>query len=300
MTAMATMYRKILVGYDDSEQSKDAVALGRQLADATGGDLVVAGVFEFDPSYFPYVEVEFTRKVEAAAEQADAEAVTVRSHSAARGIHELAEEIDADLVVVGSAHQGRLGQILAGSVGIALLHGSPCAMAIAPSGYRTQAEHDISEVVVGVDGSPESGLARQAACALAQKLGARLKLVTAAEPPVIGVGKGGNVGYRELYAEIKKLSQAHLAAAVDAIPDGMDAEAIFVSGEAAEALIDSASVPGSLIVVGSRGYGPLRRVLMGSLSTALVRAAPCPLIVIPRGMHDTSGQARERDAEVAG
>jgi len=34
--------------------------------------------------------------------------------------------------------------------------------------------------------------------------------------------------------------------------------------------------------VGSRGYGPLRRVLLGSVSTELIRTAPCPVIVHPR------------------
>lgn len=40
------------------------------------------------------------------------------------------------------------------------------------------------------------------------------------------------------------------------------------------------------MVVGSRAYGPLRRVLLGSVATQLMRSAPCPLIVTPRGMHE--------------
>ena len=48
------MYRKILVGYDDSDQAKDALALGKQLADATGAELVAAGVFQFDPMWGGY------------------------------------------------------------------------------------------------------------------------------------------------------------------------------------------------------------------------------------------------------
>ena len=58
-----------------------------------------------------------------------------------------------------------------------------------------------------------------------------------------------------------------------------------------EALANVAQAPGTLLVVGSRGYGPLRRVLLGSVSTELVRSAPCPLIVTPRGMHDTAETA---------
>ena len=43
------MHSKILVGYDDTDESKDALALGKQLAEATGAELVAAGVSQFDP-----------------------------------------------------------------------------------------------------------------------------------------------------------------------------------------------------------------------------------------------------------
>ena len=82
-----------------------------------------------------------------------------------------------------------------------------------------------------------------------------------------------------------------LAEAREAIPDDIEAEATLITGDPVEALVDVAEAPGTLLVVGSRGYGPLRRVLLGSVSTQLVRSAPCPLIVTPRGMHDTAKTA---------
>ena len=189
------MYRKILVGYDDSDQAKDALALGKQLADATGAELVVAGVFQFDPMWggfdphFRDAEIEFARKIEEAAKSVGAEAEATPSSSPARGLHELAEEIEADLILVGSARRGRVGQILAGSVGVALLHGSPCAVGIAPNGYRDHSGDGIAAVVVGFDGSEESGLALMAASRLASETGAKLKLVSVAEPPPIVAGR---------------------------------------------------------------------------------------------------------------
>ena len=167
------MYRKILVGYDDSDQAKDALALGKQLADATGAELVAAGVFQFDPMWggfdphFRDAEAEYARKIEEAAKSVGAEAEATPSSSPARGLHELAEEIGADLILVGSARHGRVGQILAGSVGLALLHGAPCAVGIAPSGYRDRSGDGIAAVAVGFDGSEESGLALMAANRLA-------------------------------------------------------------------------------------------------------------------------------------
>ena len=163
------MYRKVLVGYDGAEQSKDALALGKQLADATGAELVVAGVFQFDPVWggadprFRDADAEFARAIEAAAKAVGAEPEAVPSSSPARGLHELAEEIGADLILVGSARHGRVGQILAGSTGVSLLHGSPCAVGIVPRGYSERAGDGITIVGVGIDGSAESEQALQAA-----------------------------------------------------------------------------------------------------------------------------------------
>jgi nucleotide-binding universal stress UspA family protein len=283
------MYRKILVGYDDSDQSKDALVLGKQLADATGAHLLVAGVFQFDPiwgDYDPHFheqEAEYARKIEAAAKSVGAEPEAFPSSSPARGLHELAEEIAADLILVGSAHHGRVGQAVAGSVGVALLHGSPCAVGVASGGYRERSGQDLGAIAVGVDGSDEARVALAAACELASRTGAKLRLVAVAEPPVVGTGKGGAEGWHELNQAIEQMMRERLTEARDSVPEGIEVDRSLVSGDPAKALIDAAAGPGSLLMVGSRGYGPLRRVLLGSVSTRLVRLALCPLIVTPRG-----------------
>jgi nucleotide-binding universal stress UspA family protein len=289
------MYRRILIGYDGGDQSRDAITLGQKLAEQTGAELVVAGVFQFDPvwggfdSRFHEAEADWKRQIDAAAESAGAAAKSISSSSAARGLHDLAVQSEADLILVGSASHGRVGQTLAGSTGVALLHGSPCSVGIAPHGYSDHAEEAIETIVVAFDGSLESDHALDAACRLASKLGAGLKLVTVAEPPVIGLGKGGNVGWHDLKEAVEATMRERLTEAEATVPAGVDVDATFITGGATETLLSvAADAPGALLVVGSRGYGPLRRVLLGSVSTALVRSAPCPLIVTPRGMHDTS------------
>lgn len=300
------MYRKILVGYDDSDQAKDALALGKRLADATGADLVVAGVFLIHPMWHGGIdmtireeEVAFARKLEAAANSVDAVAEPVPSTSPARGLHEIAEETDADLIVVGSAHHGRIGQALVGSVGISLLHGSPCAVAIAPLGYREHAGARIGAITVGFDGSAESGLALRAASELAPAVGAKLRLVSVVDVPVIGTGKGGAGGWHALKEVIEEQARAQLAEARNAVPDGIDVEATLISGDPVEELVNEARTPGTLLVVGSRAYGPLHRVLAGSVSRNLVRLAPCPLIVTPRGAHNAPKPAASAEAVAA-
>ena len=125
------MYRNIIVGYNGSSQAEDAVALAKLIADATGASLTLAGVYYFsrrlggrDP-VLRDVEAEHIRQLEETAASVGARAEAVASSSAAHGLHSLAEETGADLVVIGSAHHGKAGQILAGSVGMGLLHGVP-------------------------------------------------------------------------------------------------------------------------------------------------------------------------------
>lgn len=289
------MYRKILVGYDTSDQSKDALALGKQLADATGAELIVAGVSQFDPrwggfdAHFREADAGYAREIEAAAKTVGAEPKAFPSSSPARGLHQLAEEIGADLIVVGSAHHGRTGQVLAGSVGVALLHGSPCAVAIAPHGYRDSAD-EVAAIAVGFDGSPESGHALTAASELASTTGAKLRLVSVAMPPARAALKAG-VAWQALLEAIEESTRKQLIEAEEALPEGIEVEASLITGDPVEALVEVAGAPGTLLVVGSRGYGPLRRVLLGSVSTRLVRSAPSPVIVTPRGMHDTADAA---------
>ena len=57
------------------------------------------------------------------------------SPSVGRGLHELAELIGADLLVIGSSRRGLLGRVLIGDDTRAALNGAPCAVAIAPAGY---------------------------------------------------------------------------------------------------------------------------------------------------------------------
>jgi nucleotide-binding universal stress UspA family protein len=289
------MYRKIIVGYDGSDQAKDALALGKDIAQTTGAELSVGGVFLFHPLLRSGIDPldreakqEFAERLEHAADSVGAPAQPVQSSSPGRGLHELAEEIEADLIVVGSSKHGPVGQTILGNVGVALMHGSPCAVAIAPRGYADQPDRGISTIVVGYDGSPESRLALEAASELSRVSGASLKLVAAAQPPDIVMGKSGGANYswEALKETVEEQVGAQLEDARNAVPDDIKVEATVVSAAPAEALADVARTPGSILVLGSRAYGPLRRVLLGSVSRALAGSTPAPLIVHPRGMHE--------------
>ena len=88
----------------------------------------------------------------------------------------------------------------------------------------------------------------------------------AMSPPPIGTGKGGAGGWNALLEVIEQETRELLAEARKAVPDDVRVEATMISGDPVQALIGAGQAPGTLMVAGSRGYGPLRRVLLGSVS----------------------------------
>lgn len=239
------MFTKIIAAHDLHHGGQDAVALGKQIADATGAKLVVAGVFPiavqpfaFEPEWYDDDEEQLAKAIQKAADEAGAEAEAFPSSTPARGLHDLADEIGADLVIVGSSKHSKLGEILAGNVALTLLHGSPCPVALAPRGYH-EAAAKLSGVVVGINGTQESDLALREAVGLAEATGASLKLVAAAEPPpiVYGKGAGAGQGYAQLKRAIEGMATASLDAAQASIPSDVECEASLVSGAPTEVVV---------------------------------------------------------------
>src|SRR5450759_2222800 len=151
----ATMFEKILVGYDGSERSEDALALARLLAGLDRGRLIATCVY-WDRRLAPGIAhggldatPEDARLAKRTLPERFGSAIEVRSIadvSASRALHELAETEAADLIVVGSTSRGRVGQTLPGATGERLLHGSPCPVAVAPLGYRDNAPERLARV----------------------------------------------------------------------------------------------------------------------------------------------------------
>lgn len=63
---------------------------------------------------------------------------------------------------------------------------------------------------------------------------------------------------------------------------GFPVEGDLLGGPPAETLAEACEDGVDLLVAGSRGYGPLSRVLLGSVTTQLIGMAPCPVLVVPR------------------
>ena len=198
---------------------------------------------------------------------ADAELVVEDVTS--RDLRDRAEEVGADLIVVDSA-------------GRRLFHGAPCAVAVAPAGFRER-EPAIRVIGVGLDGSHESKAALASAVELGRAAGATLRLFAAAHPPAIGPRRPSGYPTRDYMKALRESFQDDLDAALASVPDVLGASGELLHGPAARTLAAEAGKGVDLLCVGSRGHGPLRRVLLGSVSRELASQPPCPLLVVPRG-----------------
>jgi nucleotide-binding universal stress UspA family protein len=284
------VYRTIIVGFDGSDHARDALALATLLSGVTGARLIGASVYDSGPDMRAAYRTEWREEMRRIAEEAlaevgeEAERVTLDRSSAARGLHDLAELEHADLIVVGSSHRGRVGRVLAGSVAERLLHGAPCGVAIAPAGFAARDTGGLDAVAVGYDGSPQSKLALAGAAELARAARASIRILAVVEPPELPIAPTGRVHApdEEVLATIRRELEAVVDEALTEVPPGGDASAEVITG-VTDLLGEQEGV--DLLVVGSRGYGPLRRTLLGSTSLTLVRHARYPLIVFPRGAH---------------
>lgn len=204
---------------------------------------------------------------------ANARLLSAQAPSAGEGLHRLAEEHGADLLVVGSCERGRFGRAMLGSDTRAALNGASCAVAIAPVGYAGL-RRDLSVIGVGYDASPESEAALAAARVLAAQNDALVLACEVVSLPSYAYSSAFVAGWAGNIESLLARSQERL----DAL-GGVQGHPVYgVTGE--ELAVFGRDV--DLLIVGSRGYGPGRRLIEGSTSGYLVGHARCALLVLPR------------------
>jgi nucleotide-binding universal stress UspA family protein len=280
---------EILVGFDGTDGARDALAFARRLAALTGARLRLANAFPYDDMPNRASNGAFREALRADAESTlaragagDAPRHAVADVSPARALQRIAEETDASLLVVGSTRRGPIGRVVPGSTAERLLHGAPCPVAIVPQGYGAP-ERELKVIGVGYDGSEESEAALATATDVARRLGATLRVIRVFDTAQIGTpALMSSVGYISVPKEMERAQREQFERRVAEQPDDVEVESVFFAGVPNKELpVQSQSV--DLMIMGSRGYGPVRAVLLGGVSHALVREAACPVIVMPRG-----------------
>lgn len=283
------MRAPIIAAYDPFAEDRAPVELALAAAEVTGAPVIAAAVYPgnlADDWTEPALDVAVERQMEEALRRLHAdlgvETRVLKDLSVPAGLHRIARQLEAGLIVVGSTDRGAAGRVLTGSTAQRLLHGAPCPIALAPRGYAAE---PLQTVAVGFVDSPEGHAALRAAHMLAERAGARLRVVAALHR------SGGLEALRSGSAKPERGSQlqgrhrADVEAALErelaTLPSGVDVLTELHVDDPAEVLL-RISHNVELLVCGSRGYGPLRSVLLGGVSRRLVDESSCPVLVLPR------------------
>ncbi|WP_336922192.1 universal stress protein [Aquipuribacter sp. SD81] len=284
--------RRVLVGVDGSAEADAALAEAVDRALAVDAPLVVVGVAEIVPfAAAVQGELEQLALVVAAeararaCERLPADAVEQHVVSGTPSTVLLGLAREDDLVVVGARGHGRLGRWLLGSTSVAVAAHAPCPVLVVPVDARRPlvppagGDTRRGAVVAGVDGSPASWSVLAHARAEAERLGAPLRVVSAVPPLPDAVGDPAVAATteRERAAAVRRLVGRLLTAT--GVERLASVDVVLEADTAADALRRHAA-EARVLVVGSRGHGELRALLLGSVSRAVLHHAPCPVLVV--------------------
>jgi nucleotide-binding universal stress UspA family protein len=236
----------------------------------------------------------------------DVEVLTFEDHTAARGLARALDELDPELIVLGSSRRGAVGSALLGTTAERVIHASSCPVAVVPNGYEAP-EGGVQVVGAAYSPTPEGREALAAAASLARARGIKLRVITVVDPDHAGEQAGLLAGqHHDTSPEASESArerldtESELQAAVAALGD-VESEVSILVNDAADGLVDASSVV-DLLVMGSRALGPKRAVLLGSVSRKVIDRAACPVLVLPRGataksdalLADAEAQAAQR------
>ncbi len=197
----------------------------------------------------------------------------------------VAEEWSADLIVLGARGLGAIKAFLLGSVSTAVVRHATCPVLVVRG-----RPHMLRKVVVAIDGSTDALAAARFFASLPLDPDLDVRLFAAVSPPRSpGMPPEPLVDTMTTgFGDLIRRRQGELASVLTSVESDFQGtvrtiERSVVFGHPAEEIWRAASEPGvDLVVVGARGLGPVKRLLLGSVSEAMLHHAPCPVLVVRR------------------
>lgn len=288
--------RKIVVGFDGSTAAECAVRWAATEAAQRGVTLRIVTVD-------PYVDLSLGHAAVGAVSAANHTALAVRVAAngrlqaeqvlAASGIEAVNvwgqpaavlvhESEGAAVVVVGHPERGKATEYVTGSVAFAVTAHAACDVAVVPPGDVVM-PGPAARVVVGIDGSREGMLAARRAAEVASRFGAPLQIIQAWQlPSLSGTILTAAADLPEEIALCQKAAQDTVATTEGALRQAfadLAVQSTLTQGHPVVALLDAAKGAG-LLVVGMRGIGGFKRLILGSVSRAVVHYAETPVLVV--------------------
>ena len=265
----------------------DVLTFATRFAAATGRELHVVTVYpggapigrgRVDGEWVAYNREEADRildEARAALAGTDATYRAVAAESAPRGLHDVLERAGGDAVaVLGSNSTGGVRRTAPGSTASRLLSGAPGPVVLVPWDYEEFAPEGLKRISIAYIDTPDGRAALEAGRTIAISLGASVELLSVLPDTLVRP----SLGEPRRFAEAQREDFARSVRSA-ALPDERTR---LLEGPVVDALADLRPDDADLLVCGSRGYGPARRVLLGGVSARLLRHARIPVMVVPR------------------
>ncbi|HET7271127.1 MAG TPA: universal stress protein [Rubrobacter sp.] len=291
---------KILLASDGSSEAGRAARMATAVSEMLDSELHVVHVGFVPAMYHPEMR-GYTSRIETVRQETqralDEEVLRIEAADGrVSGSHlrmgrpdaeiaELAEELDAGLVVVGSRGLGPIKRAVLGSVSGSVVRHAHCPVMVVRG--ETPA---VGPIVLAVDGSEEAKLATKAATELSEGTSSEVHLIYVLPTPerMYGPHFYSPDIERQLLERVRAEARKFLDVQAEDVRSGGGrvAQTYLGTGRTDEEIVELAEEIGAgLIVVGSRGIGGVRRALMGSVSDSVVRHAHCPVLVVRAARH---------------
>ena len=308
-------FEKILVPLDGSDMAAGILAVALDMARRVGAKLDLLAVVDPEtielPSYMPFMgsersivrqphdevgasEIEIMR-IKTATQYLNAIAESIRDDGQevsveaivgdpAQAIIEAAHKNRNDLIAMATSGRSAIGRGLLGSVTDKVAHSSAVPMLIITPDFDGE-QTPISRLVIGLDGSPMAETALEPARRLAKLLDVPILMVRATAMASRMAAYGGEPYYAspDVYTEADEDAKAYLQGMKEIEERrGIKVETIVKPGYAVSEINSAAKeVPGSLIVLATRGRTGFTRWVLGSVTDRVIRSAESPVLVIP-------------------
>jgi nucleotide-binding universal stress UspA family protein len=292
------VFKSILVPLDGSALAETALPFATMLARGSGAQLVLtrAALAHTPPGGDPIgdqvaANAEAEAYLTAVAERIRPSAPSLQTATtygpAAEMILAERRVRGSDLIVMATHGRGGLGRLLYGSVADEVLRSSPVAVLLVPANLSNMLPSDRpARLLVALDGSERSAEILAPAATVAKALGAKLSLLQSVK---LQRSPNDATSLRDTLLLIEPTeapdrrdgAEGHLERlAIDLRAEGLPVEVHAVTGEAAEVILSEANGQGAdLIAMATHGRTGLARLVMGSVTSAVLKTARRPILV---------------------
>ena len=284
---------RIAAAVDPHAEGRDAAVLGATLAEATGADLALVTIEPDLPLVIPGFDWQRVRGETTAMLSETQDSIAPRARtiidtdlSIPRGIERLVRRGQRDLLVVGSSPKAPDGAVRIGRRTRQLLHELECPLVVAARGFSARSAPRLRRIGVGFEGSEESRLALATATTIAAGCGVELTVRAVLDDRIPRIG--WRDAYKDSWAELMNGELDSLTSICETAVAGLSCSArVDLRRGHPATLLDELSDEVDLLVIGSRRWGPLTRVLLGGTGEALMHGARCSIMVVPRPHTDS-------------